>query len=288
LFSGTVYIFEKSATGEWVQTARLKPSDSHRNQLFGVRLALSGEWLLVGAQQDMIGGNDAGAAYVFQRDANAGWRQVAKLVSSDLRKNDQLGAAVAISGTTAVVGSRHNDDNTGSAYVFQPDDEGQWRQVAKLKADSTTRVGQFGISVAVDGQTVLVGEWMHILGGRDAGAAYLFEPDEQNEWRLVQKITADDPQKRDFSFGYAVALRRNRALVGTFVKVEGDQVGAAYLFQRGEDGRWRQLTRLSVAGERSGQFGTAIALSDQRAVVGDEATGSTWGEGAAYVFTLPK
>jgi hypothetical protein len=288
LFSGAVYIFEKSATGEWNQTARLKPSDSHRNQLFGVRVAISGEWLLVGAQQDMIGGNDAGAAYVFQRDAKTGWRQAAKLISNDLRKNDQLGAAVAISGTTAVVGSRHNDDNTGSAYVYQPDEGGKWRQVGKLKAEPTTIAGQFGISVAVDGKTVLVGEWRHDVRGRKVGAAYLFEADKQNEWRMVQKITAHDPRERDYCFGYAVALRQNRALVGTFVLVAGDQYGAAYLFQRGEDGRWHQSARLSVAGEsRSGQFGTALALSDQRAVVGDEATGRTYGEGAAYVFTLP-
>jgi hypothetical protein len=133
-----------------------------------------------------------------------------------------------------------------------------------------------------------VGEWQHRIKGRKAGAAYLFEPDERNEWRLVQRITADVPQKRDFNFGYAVALRRNRALVGTIVKVKGDQIGAAYLFQRGEDGGWHQSARHSVAGESaSGQFGTAIALSDHRAVIGDEATGSTFGEGAAYVFTLP-
>ena len=286
-FSGSVFVFERDASGQWQQTAKLKSSDSQPNQLFGGRVAISGDLLLVGAAQDRGGGSDAGAAYLFQRDDNPAWRQVAKLVSSDLRKGDQLGAAVALSGATAVVGSRHNDENTGSVYVFRSDRQDGWQQVAKLKADPTTSFGQFGISVAVDGGTVLVGEWRNSERGQQAGAAYVFQGDEQHGWHLVQTLTASDATQRD-RFGYAVALQHNRALIGTLRLTEGQRCGGAYLFERDSEGRWQQTAKFSASdGRPMDAFGSVIALSDDVCVVGAESQGEEVGEGAAYLFALP-
>ncbi len=285
--SGSVFVFERSESGEWQQTAKLKPDDSHGDQLFGVGVAISQDLLLVGAAQDRTVYTDAGAAYLFQRDENLAWRQVAKLVSNNLRKGDQLGAAVAISGTTAIVGSRHNDENTGSAYVFRPDPQGSWRQVAKLKAEPTTSFGQFGISVAVDSGTVLVGEWRNSERGQQAGAAYVFQTDEQDEWRLMQKLTASDATPRD-CFGYSVALRQNRALIGTLRLTEGQRCGGAYLFERDSEARWQQTAKFAASdGKPVDAFGSVVALSDAVCVVGAESQGQQVGEGAAYLFALP-
>lgn len=283
--SGAVYLYEPNEAGEWVQTARLVSEQEPANQLFGCKLAFADDLLLVGAQQQISAGRDAGAAFVFRRQGRGEWERVAKLVGEDTTADDQFGATIAISGRTAVIGSRHNDDNTGSAYVFQEVD-GVWRQVAKLKSDQPRWFGQFGISVAVERTTVVVGEWKYSDRERDLGAAYVFQPDQDGEWRLQQKLTAADATERD-RFGYSVAVSADRILVGMLRLMEGPRLPSAYLFTRGDNGVWQQTGKLrSTEVQSDGSFGSVVALDKDRALIGDESQAAF--RGAAYLFELPQ
>ena len=193
-----------------VQQAYLKASNTGAGDTFGESVAVSGDTVVVGApfeDSDAAGVNNdgdnddatqAGAAYVFVRDGIT-WSQQAYLKASNTDVVDRFGFTVAVSGDTVVVGARLedsdatgvNDDegnndatNAGAAYVFGRDGT-TWSQQAYLKASNTDADDEFGDSVAVSGDTVVVGapfEGSDAKGvnGADnndafgAGAAYVF------------------------------------------------------------------------------------------------------------------
>ncbi len=100
-----------------------------------------------------------GSAYVFVRSGGV-WSQQQKLVASDAAAFDQFGTSVAISGETVVVGATVDDGTAGidqgSAYVFVRSG-GVWSQQQKLEASDAAAVDLFGFSVAISGETVVVG-----------------------------------------------------------------------------------------------------------------------------------
>ncbi len=145
-------------------------------------MAVSGDTAFVGAH----GGSTArdnveGAVYVFRRDEGGmdNWGEVAKLTASDGSGFYLFGSSVAASGDTIVVGSyQHWADayGAGAAYVFRRDQGGadRWDEVAKLTASDVERQDEFGYSVAISGDTAVVGAWREDAGGAEAGAAYVF------------------------------------------------------------------------------------------------------------------
>ena len=123
--SGSAYIFERSGT-VWTEQAKLTASDAATGDLFGRSVSVSGDTAVVGAVFDDDAGSSSGSAYIFERDAGGenNWGQVKKLTASDPAAGDRFGRGVSVSGDTAVVGARFDDDaggDSGSAYVFGPD-----------------------------------------------------------------------------------------------------------------------------------------------------------------------
>ena len=106
--------------------------------------------------------------------------ELAKLTASDGAVSDEFGRSVSVDGDTMVVGAYRDDDNgfqSGSAYVFVRPSGGDWSeasQVAKLTASDGAADDEFGISVSVDGDTVVVGANGHDDSGSDSGSAYVF------------------------------------------------------------------------------------------------------------------
>jgi hypothetical protein len=283
-FAGSVYVFERDEDNTWHQTAKLQASDRHPSQLFGARVAISGQRLLIGAQQDSVKYSSAGAAYLFEREEDGSWRQTAKFIGSDSAKSDQFGGAVAISGDVALVGSRHNDNNTGSAYVFEPTD-GAWQQTAKLKAAVPTNYGQFGISLGVSSQTIMVGEWRNAIKGSQAGAVYVFRQGESGEWQPAKILFANDATPDD-TFGYAVAVHRDRAVIGTLRMRGHDRNSSAYIFERTASDDWQQTAKLiASSGGSEDHFGSAVAIDNATVVVGAESDGDD-SSSAAYLFPI--
>ena len=172
--SGAAYIFQRDFGGpeNWGQVVKLTASDSDVLDWFGFSVSLSGDTAFVGA----LSNNDAcpdniscnsGSAYIFQRDFGGpdNWGEVAKLTASDAAKFDSFGAAVSLSGDTALAGATQDDDDgpqSGSAYVFQRDAGGadNWGQVVKLTATDADWVDNFGVSIALDGETAVIGAWL--------------------------------------------------------------------------------------------------------------------------------
>ena len=155
---------------------KLVASDFAYLDYFGHSVAIDGNTVVVGATQSWSGGS--GSAYVFRTtDGGATYGQVAKLTAADVAMSDSFGGSVAIDGTTIVVGAHFDDDSgsaSGSAYVFRTSDGGDsYGQVAKLTASDGAAEDRFGVSVAIAGDTVMVGAY-----GKDdyTGGVYVFSP----------------------------------------------------------------------------------------------------------------
>lgn len=217
--NSAVYLFD-FATGS--QIGKLLPNDGGSS--FGGPIAISGNTVIVGASGDDQVAVNCGAAYLFDIPTRA---QIAKLIPSDGASQDTFGFSVAIDGNTAIVGSLNDDDmglQSGSAYLF---DVSTGNQIAKLVAPDGAMNDQFGISVAANGRTAIIGAYFDDDRGADSGSAYMFDIPTRS---LLAKLHSNDAETDDY-FGSAVSISGTTALVGAYWKdYIYPSTGAAYLF----------------------------------------------------------
>jgi hypothetical protein len=341
--SGAAYAFVRNGTN-WSQQAYLKASHSWNFDLFGQSVGISGDTIVVGAigdpsdatgvngDEDRTNALNSGAAYVFVR-TGTNWAQQAYLKASNTDRIDSFGYSVAISGDSIVIGAANEDSATtgvngnqtnknapgaGAAYVFVRDGT-KWTQQAYLKASNTESNDQFGWSVAISGDTVVVGARSEsssatgVNGDQSdnsavrSGAAYVFVRNGTN-WSQQAYLKASNTGAGDVF--YTVAISGDMAVVGAQGEsssasgVNGDQSdnsysgsGAAYVFVRNGT-NWSQQAYLKASNTRPIQdFGWSVAASGDLILVGanqesSNATGlngnqnntSAGTSGAAYLF----
>jgi hypothetical protein len=217
------------------------------------------------------------------------WPQQARLVAADGASGDRLGSAVAIDGDTAVAGALlapvDGHVAQGAVYVFQRVGT-TWTLQTRLAASDGAAFDRFGASLALDGDTLLVGAW-----GADAnrGAAWVFTRHD-GIWTQQARLAASDGigGLGGDLFGEALALDGDTALIGAWsadIDGQSDQ-GAVYTFVR-HDGVWSEEHKFTVADGASGDaFGEAVALDGNTALVGARfaKVGDQFLQGAAYVF----
>ncbi len=299
--SGSAYVFVKPAGG-WIdstQTAKLTASDDTAFDFFGRSVSISGDTAIVGAHLDDDVPSDSGSAYVFVKPAG-GWidsTQTAKLTASDAAASDQFGRSVSISGDIAIVGAFVDGDpglNSGSAYVFVKP-AGGWidsTQTAKLTASDAAASDNFGFSVSISGDTVIVGARLDDDVPSDSGSAYVFVKPAGGWIDSTQtaKLTASDAAAGDL-FGQSVSISGDTAIVGSVFDddVPSDS-GSAYVFVKPAGG-WidsTQTAKLTASDAAAGdQFGIRVSISGDMAIVGsvfDDDVPSD--SGSAYVFDL--
>ena len=255
--AGSAYVFSKTG-GSWSQEAKLAAEDGDSNDEYGSAVALSsdGSTALIGAPSDedpngstaptssqVVDGGPGGSAYVCTR-TDGSWSQKAKIAANDGDARDEFGNAVAVSGTTAVIGAPNDEDpngpssgigGAGSAYVFSGAD-GSWSQETKLAANDGEPNDRFGESVGIsdDASTIIVGAiFDDTSNGRNAGSAYKFSM-QSGSWTQDAKLTVNNGESSDL-FGGAVAVSATGATVlsGAFIDdtTNGTDTGAAYVFE---------------------------------------------------------
>ncbi len=292
--SGSVYVYER-IDGIWRFVRKLTPNDGASSDQFGYSVSVSGDLAVVGALSDDNGNvANTGSAYVFER-VNGTWTQRAKLIASDAQASDQFGYSVSISGDVIFVGARDDDDKgsaSGSAYVFERNQNDSWTQVSKLTAPFGFTNDNFGHSVAVDGDFAVVGAQAddsvtpgnnNILG--NAGSAYVFERID-NDWKQVARLTAEDDATTNVLFGSSVSISGNVLVVGAYTDEDdnGTRAGSTYFFERFEQG-WRRTTKV-VANDRavSDQFGFSVAIDGRNTIIGASADDTPRGVNAGSVY----
>lgn len=277
------------------ETQEMMATDGGNLQWFGTEVDVDGETALVGAFDDRANGLYlSGAAYVFARDASGIWVEDAKLQPNDASALDYFGCCVAVHGELALVGAPEQTDfglaGTGAAYAFTRQPTGEWTETAKLLSSDGAFNDAFGSSLAVEGDTALIGAPYHnSLGVSDSGAVYVLTRDASGIWSEQSKLVAGDAG-RFAHFGASVSLHGDTAVIGAGNESSGGlrSNGAAYVFTRDPSGMWFEQAKL-VAGDAASfdYFGRSVAVADDTALVGAPQKDSNGLEnsGAVYVFT---
>lgn len=269
-----VFIFDQF-TG--VQVDVLSGSDTTANDRFGSALAVEGDVLVVGAYGDNspATADEMGSAYIFDLSTNT---QLFKLTPFDGAQLDQFGYSVDIENGIVAIGCPLDDDNglgSGSVYLY---DAATGGFLMKLLASDGAQTDQFGRSVAMSGDLVVVGAPTASAAGPSSGAAYVFDA---TTGAQVSKLVSADLAAFD-SFGVSVAISGGIAVVGAYEDDDdGNQSGSAYLFDAVTG---RQLAKLTAGDAAVGDaFGRPVAMADGVVVVGAPSAG-TFDVGKAYLF----
>ncbi len=233
--------------------------------------------------------DDRGAQYPLTVDPSITVTQAVTLSDPAATSNDLFGNAVAVNGDTVVVGAYANKGGLyqGAAYIYSRNQggAGAWGLAASLSDPAASNGDNFGTSVAVDGDTVVVGA----QGSSGAqGKAYIYSRNQGGAgvWGLAASLS-DPPASSGAQFGSAVAVNGDTVVVGAYTAGTG---GAAYVYSRGPSGAgsgsgvWSLAASLADPAAASGdEFGSAVAVYGDTAVVG--AYGSGGSKGAAYIYS---
>ncbi len=306
---GSAYVFVRSGT-TWSLQQKVTAADRAVGDKFGHSVAISGNALgnttiVIGAPFDNINSyTHQGSAYVFERIwPGTSWTQAQKLTAPDGHAGDEFGTSVAIDVDEMVVGASRN--GTGSAHIFTSSDGGfGWNWNQKLTGLSCDV--EFGYSVAISGQTVVIGAPLTQVTSfghtyhPDYGSAYVFRH-RLSSWTQWQILTPSDAAT-GYRFGYAVAIDDHRLVVGAPFAGDQDTLrGSAYVFEavlsHNWSTTWVQRQKLTASDAGNGDlFGSSVAIRDgivavgapfdnpDPQVVGNIVGGTHWSQGSAYVF----
>jgi hypothetical protein len=270
--AGAVYVFRRHADS-WVFVQRLVAPDPVSGMLFGHGLSASGSRVAVGAlaaRVDMLPG--AGAAYVYRLEGSR-FVLEAKLAAPDARIGGGFGISVGLSGNRLVCGAPSYDPGAGptasGAYVFERFGS-SWLPTAKLLSPQAQAADVYGESVVISGDTLVVGaSRLNVRGKSQAGAAFVYRRSGTG-WSLPAQLNSNEPGASEF-FGFGLAIRGDRLLIGGFNRAVGGQAGAGavYVFQRISGNTWLMADRIdNPTPEENAAFGYWPAFAGTRALVG--------------------
>ena len=277
--------------------------------MFGHAVSIYGDFLLVGAHKDDTVAENCGAALVYEY-VNNEWVRQSKLLPDDGAAYDYFGFAVSLYHHTAVIGSYRHDvedhgSDAGAAYIYEGNAKGRnWKQVAKFTGSDSVSQDYFGYSVAVHGNTSVVGAWGNDNEGTFSGTAYVYSKYKNDNgewsWQFNEQLYPIDSHRYDW-FGISVAMSDDLIVVGASGAdgLSAQHTGAAYIFSSVYDTdqwdgwAWHQYAMLLGPEGRSGDgFGSSVSASGNTVLVGapgrDHASASGHriaDSGAVYVYT---
>ncbi|MCH8033036.1 MAG: T9SS type A sorting domain-containing protein [Bacteroidetes bacterium] len=280
--SGAVYVFQRTGN-TWTQTTKLMGSlvtwDSH----FGYDVAIDVDYVVASATS--IDKQHPGLVFIFQRSGNI-WREVSNFFTPDIGEGDNFGSGLSISGDYVVIGDENYPAGgaSGIAYIFKRAPAGAgWTNEAKLTASDTAPGDQFGLSVSIDSDFVIVSAPSDDDAGESSGSAYIFQRQDTN-WVEIAKLTAGDAFTGQL-FGWSAAIRGDFAVVGA-IGPDNDTPGAAYVFQKNNT-TWLEIAKLISPDIGEGDlFGSSVYISNKDLIVGDKNFPAGLATGSAYVYPL--
>ncbi|NND72267.1 MAG: T9SS type A sorting domain-containing protein [Rhodothermales bacterium] len=276
---GEAYLFEKSG-GMWTETFNFEPTDGAQQDYYSRSLDIDGNVVVIGSERHDVSGTNAGAVYVYEFTTT--WVLDQKVLSSDIATEDRFGTSVAVSGDVFAVGAPEEDangDGSGSVYVFRNNGT-SWVEEAKLTASDGVAGDEFGFSIAMSGNDILVGAWEHNSG---QGAAYVYHYNGVS-WIEEAKLEAADGASGDQFGSWWISIDGDYAAVGALL--DNSEQGAAYVFNR-IGTTWSQQAKLTHTTPVNGdQFGVSASIDGDYMVVGSFGgeytnvymrSGITWG-----------
>ena len=242
-------------------------------ELFGFSVAMGCGRLVVGAPS---GSSQLGQAYIFC-DSDGIWINKAQLTASDSQAFDGFGTSVSIHSDCTVVGSPFANSEQGRAHIFCSSDD-VWLEYTELLANDGSANDQFGASVSIYGNYIIIGAPKFAGTGLDIGSAYIF-CNSDGTWIQQAKLLASDGESNDV-FGSKVAIFDDCAIIGA--PGDNSSQGSAYIFCR-SDSFWIEEAKITATdGMANDLFGDAVSIFEDCVIVG--AKGDSDFQGAAYVF----
>jgi hypothetical protein len=279
--SGVAYAYVNSA-GQWKLQATLQDPNPADGDDFGGSVVISGNTVVISSNDNVYVFERSGVTWTLQSTLNvpAG----CSTVGSDVPAPD--GQALAISGSTLVVGgvcepSSGPNEDEGAAYVYR-ESGGQWTLTTVLNDPHGTAGDSFGSSVAISGNTLMVGAYEY-PANRGEGAMYMYEQSNGHwDFRTVFK----DPHAADEDwFGSAVAISGTVLVVSAEEYPGGDGEGRTYVWDE-SGGHWRFRAVLKDPHAHTiDSFGSSLAISGTALVIGADGYPDGF-PGAAYLYTL--
>ena len=289
--AGSAFVYDLAGATPTTPVATLNnPGPVTTNERFGAAVAISGTRVVVGTPDDDWNADAAGSAYVYDLAGATPTTPVATLNNPTPMLQEQFGFSVAISGTRVVVGDPYDDTGApgaGSAYVYDLSSATATMPVVTLNHPSPA-VELFGTSVAISGTRVAVGAPSDDPGY--AGSAYVYDLAGAIPTVPMQTLNNPDPDPTaNDQFGISVAISGTRIVVGAYLNDAGaGQAGSTYVYDLAATTPSVPVHTLNNPDPAANdQFGTSVAISGTRVVVG--ANGDDTGApdaGSAYVYEL--
>lgn len=232
--AGAVYLYERNITEVWQFGTKLTANDAEAHDQFGRVLSMNERYLVIGAPGNDDVGSSSGSAYIFDQIGLSPFQTIqrAKLTADDADDGDLFGAAVSIdTDGTVIVGayaSNQPANNMGAAYIYRPVGNA-WPQEMKLTASDGIINDNFGYSVAIKGNTAVVGARLDDDMAPSSGSVYTFRRT-GGTWDEAAKLVPSDGQNND-QFGSAIAIDASTIIAGAPGSNDfAVDAGSAYFF----------------------------------------------------------
>ena len=266
--AGAAYVYVLGENG-WYQQAKLVAEPKFAEDTLGGKVALNNDIAVLGIMRRDEKGKDSGAVASFERQSN-NWLQRQIFTAPDAEPGDAFGQSISLTDKHLVVGAPRNDalgKDSGAAYIYKREN-GLWCYQTKITANDGRDGDLFGISVAIDGDTVLIGADLHDEKAENAGAVYVYVLD-NNHWKQEAKLMATDGDKTDI-FGVRVAVSEDTALISARrddIDGVGVDAGSAYIFER-KGQIWTEKIKLtSPDGKADDRYGRDVALGKDTIII---------------------
>lgn len=297
------------------ENQKFTSSDRRNGDFVGSAVHLDGNRLIVGASLDDHVLQLAGSAYLYRLDDQGTpnnlsddlWIQQNKIVASDPGMFDEFGWTVSISGDWAVVGApyhSHTMDQDGAAYLYYFED--RWVFSGELVNPEPAVIDQFGISVSISGDHLVIGNHFDDDDGINSGSAYVYRrndmgtPDQLSDdtWEIEEKLRASDAHAGNQEFGWAVSIDGHRIAIGAFGhRDNGINSGAVFVYKHDDnntpmdtsDDSWPEEAKLIGSDViEHDQFGRSVSIHLNQIISGAPFLpfNGDSGPGSAYLFRL--
>ncbi len=270
---GAAYIYKKSA-GQWVVEDKLLPSVQGTNYFFGISGSLGNGIAVVGASAEVVDGNSrGGAVYVFRYNSSTGkWVQSDRLTASDVGFETSFGSSVSVDNERILVGALgRNSGGSGSnfwsgrAYVYDYNTQTATWSETRIYNPEPTNDDYFGRSVALDGDTAIIGADHGVSHPSPApGQAYIFVK-QGSEWVEQQELLPSTGLDNDANYGIHVAVKDDLAFVGAITAdVAGTDSGAVYIYKR-SGSTWTHQQTINAGAD---EYFSAVSFNGKTVAVG--------------------
>ncbi len=257
-YSGAAYLFQRDELGEWLEHSILLPSDGEPGEQFGRAIALTDATIAVGAPVANHVDESSGAVYVYERQIDGAWPQVARLTVADAAADDKLGNALALapSGQRLLAGAEGTASASGAAHVFERPPGGVWTLAQSLQADDAEAGDIFGFTVSLGSHYCVVGAWKNDDHGSLSGSAYTYD---LTPWEAAPaELSLQAGGAQDWSLSAGVQHAGSIVLVlGSALGTEGGvQFGNGFTLPLAPD----DYFALTLAQPNGGPWGNSFAL----------------------------